>query len=115
MEVAIKMALRLFDVRSGGKAYGSGEGESGSGSGSGDSKVDVIVLTQRDCYHGDTLGTMDTAESGPFNQSQHPWYRPRTIAIPFPTAAYRRGRLVIDAGEFAVGCDKVRQLSLVLL
>lgn len=55
-------------------------------------------------YEGDTLGTMDTAEAGPFNQSQHPWYRPRTLALPLPLVAYRNGRLTIDASEMAANC-----------
>jgi hypothetical protein len=47
---------------------------------------------------------MDTAEKGPFNQSQHPWYRPRTLALPLPLIAYRNGRLTIDASEMASNC-----------
>jgi hypothetical protein len=55
-------------------------------------------------HEGDTLGTMDTAEKGPFNQSQHPWYRPRTLALPLPLIAYRNGRLTIEASEMASNC-----------
>ena len=47
---------------------------------------------------------MDTAEEGPFNQSQHPWYRPRTIALPLPLLAYRGGKLTIDATELSGNC-----------
>ena len=54
---------------------------------------------------GDTLGTMDTAEAGPFNESQHPWYRPRTVALPLPTVAYRNGKLSIDIAEMSSSCN----------
>ena len=47
---------------------------------------------------------MDTAEAGPFNQSQHPWYKPRTIALPLPMIAYRNGKLSVDACEMAPSC-----------
>lgn len=56
-------------------------------------------------YLGDTLGTMDTAEEGPFNQSQHPWYRPRTVALPLPLVAYRGGELTIDASAMRSTCN----------
>lgn len=48
---------------------------------------------------------MDTAESGPFNQSQHPWYRPRTVALPLPTVAYRNGKLTVDITEMSSSCN----------
>jgi adenosylmethionine-8-amino-7-oxononanoate aminotransferase len=70
MEVAIKMAMRLWDVRKKNKDLQSVIDCEDINV---DDMKNVIVLTQKDCYHGDTLGTMDTAESGPFNQSQHPW------------------------------------------
>ena len=54
---------------------------------------------------------MDTAEEGPFNQSQHPWYRPRTIALPLPLLAYRGGKLTIDATELSGNC-KIGELPL---
>ena len=56
-------------------------------------------------HTGDTLGTMDTAEEGPFNQSQHPWYRPRTVALPLPLVAYREGNLTIDASSMRNTCN----------
>jgi hypothetical protein len=51
MEVAIKMALRLWDVRarSGLVKYQDAVGESDE---IGVHMHDVIVLTQKDCYHG---------------------------------------------------------------
>ena len=48
---------------------------------------------------------MDTAEAGPFNESQHPWYRPRTVALPLPTVAYRNGKLSIDIAEMSSSCN----------
>ena len=47
---------------------------------------------------------MDTAEAGPFNQSQHPWFRPRTRALSLPLIAYRNGKLTIDASDLAATC-----------
>ena len=79
MEIAIKMALRLHYVRS-----GVARGE-------------LVVLTQADCYHGDTLGAMAASEPSVFNRGQHPWYSPKTVSLPVPTVGYCRGALAIDA------------------
>jgi hypothetical protein len=51
MEVAIKMALRLWDVR---VRTGKIENQAAIGDSeeAGDHMTNVIVLTQRDCYHG---------------------------------------------------------------
>ena len=51
MEVAIKMALRLWDVRvrTGKIAKQAAIGDSEE---AGDHMKTVIVLTQKDCYHG---------------------------------------------------------------
>ena len=54
---------------------------------------------------------MDTAEAGPFNQSQHPWYKPRTVALPLPMIAYRNGKLSIDASEMASSCCVGKSLT----
>ena len=137
MEVAIKMAMRLWDTRAKRgliKSYQSSSDSDDSEDLVEDNMKKLVVLTQRDCYHGeisdiraldslllmdvhsclhflllvtpsgDTLGTMDTAEAGPFNQSQHPWYRPRTVALSLPVVAYRNGRLSIDASEMGTSC-----------
>lgn len=51
MEVAIKMALRLWDVRvRTGKI--KNQAAIGDSEEAGDHMKNVIVLTQRDCYHG---------------------------------------------------------------
>jgi hypothetical protein len=51
MEVAIKMALRLWDVRiRTGKI--KNQAAIGDSEDAGDHMRNVIVLTQRDCYHG---------------------------------------------------------------
>lgn len=134
------MALRLWDIRTKKGLIRSSKTVSDSSDKDDldeEHMKNVIVLTQKDCYHGkkrlrmvkitqhnvkhagiiklckvkrcyclgDTLGTMDTAEKGPFNQSQHPWYRPRTVALPLPMVAYRNGRLSIDASEMAAFCS----------
>eukprot|EP00952_Eustigmatos_sp_NYUAD-ZCMA_P000784 3278-Eustigmatos_ZCMA.PRE.1 len=64
MEIALKMAL---------KASGRAAG--------GDDDVQLAVVTQRDCYHGDTLGCMDVAAPTVFNMGQHPWYAPRALSL----------------------------------
>jgi dethiobiotin synthetase/adenosylmethionine--8-amino-7-oxononanoate aminotransferase len=98
MEVAIKMAMRLWEVRKPVQDLSNEEASQGR-------MRNIFVLTQRDCYHGDTLGTMDTAESGPFNRSQHPWYRPRSVALPVPLVAYQNGRLNVNASAMSAGCN----------
>ena len=67
-------------------------------------KFSTVTYLTYNISSGDTLGTMDTAEAGPFNQSQHPWFRPRTRALPLPLIAYRNGRLTIDASDLAAAC-----------
>lgn len=75
MEIAIKMALRLNQARHGVKF----------------DTENLVVLAQNDCYHGDTLGTMDTSNPSVFNQNQHPWYRPKGLSIEVPFVSYRKG------------------------
>ena len=86
MEIAIKMALRLNKARNG------------------PSKDDenLVVLSQNDCYHGDTLGTMDTSNPSVFNQDQHPWYRPKGLSLEVPFVAYRKGILSIDTSRLTL-------------
>ncbi|RHY20963.1 hypothetical protein DYB25_010118 [Aphanomyces astaci] len=52
-----------------------------------DSNKQLVVLAQTNCYHGDTLGTMHVAEPSVFNQSQHPWYKPKAIFAAPPTVS----------------------------
>jgi bifunctional dethiobiotin synthetase / adenosylmethionine---8-amino-7-oxononanoate aminotransferase len=84
MEIAVKMALK--------RAAGATEGQ-GQGQGQGQR---VAVVTQQDCYHGDTLGCMDTAAPTVFNTGQHPWYRPRTLSLAVPTIGWVQGQLVVE-------------------
>ena len=62
MEVAIKMALRLWDTRyKKGLIKGSlGSPNTGDTEDKGDlaeaEMRDIVVLTQKDCYHGEDLG-----------------------------------------------------------
>eukprot|EP01084_Bolivina_argentea_P207611 354192_1 len=87
MEVALKMAYRLFSVRHKDcEKLLQSEGHK-----------KMAVVTQADCYHGDTLGVMDMAPPSIFNQSQHPWYEPRSLALQVPRAAWKGGRFVVSA------------------
>lgn len=55
----------------------------------------VCVVSQAECYHGDTLGCMDASAPTVFNSGQHPWYTPRTLSLQPPTVAWVEGRLQI--------------------
>lgn len=83
MEIAVKMALKK-----------AAEGDRHSGSSS--SSTAVAVITQQDCYHGDTLGCMDAAAPTVFNTGQHPWYVPRTLSLTVPTIGWVQGQLVVE-------------------
>lgn len=85
MEIAIKMALRLSETRKGIKSDAN------------PCVSKVMVLSQQDCYHGDTLGAMNTSEASLYNIGQHPWYKPLTLSMPLPLVAYRQGILAVDA------------------
>lgn len=63
------------------------------------SLAQVAVVTQRECYHGDTLGCMDASAPTVFNTGQHPWYTPRTLALDVPTVAWTDGTLRIQVGH----------------
>jgi len=84
MEIAVKMALK--------KASSSASEEGGEG----EEGIQVAVVTQRDCYHGDTLGCMDAAAPTVFNTGQHPWYQPRTLSLAVPTIGYVQGQLQVE-------------------
>ena len=82
MEVAVKMALRLFEHRRGKLNDPLG--------------ADVVILSQANCYHGDTLGTMHLTTPNFYNKSQHPWYADKSIEISIPRVHYVRGELEVD-------------------
>ncbi|KAH8094455.1 onanonoxo-7-onima-8-eninoihtemlysoneda [Cristinia sonorae] len=80
MEVAIKMALRAFAVRSsGGLETRTKHRELG-------------VLGLKGSYHGDTIGAMDACEEGVYTSEWHEakgfWFEPPIVSI-------RKGRTVI--------------------
>ncbi len=83
MEIAVKMALKQAL-----SAGGQGAGE--------EAKVQLAVVTQQDCYHGDTLGCMDAAAPTVFNTGQHPWYEPRTLSLAVPTLGWVQGQLQVE-------------------
>ena len=82
MEVAIKMAMKLYQNR-------VGLVESAS-------DYDWAICAQEGCYHGDTLGVMDVAEPSIFNEGQHPWYEPKGLFLKTPTLGYKDGKLSIS-------------------
>lgn len=63
VEVAIKMAFRKYLV------------DHDLPIDSNPSTMQLVILAQQNCYHGDTLGTMHVAEPSTFNSKQHAWYR----------------------------------------
>jgi bifunctional dethiobiotin synthetase / adenosylmethionine---8-amino-7-oxononanoate aminotransferase len=82
MEVALKMALRHYTSR-----YGVPEAVS--------SRADIGVLGLKGSYHGDTIGAMDAAEGGHYNNSVE-WYRGRGFWLDPPKVRYRNGTAVVQ-------------------
>ena len=80
-EVALKMALRAARIR-----YGWSAAE----------RVDILGL--RGCYHGDTIGTMDCAEPGPYNEKVE-WYEGRGAWFDYPTIRCSEGKWLVDVPE----------------
>ncbi|KAB5578132.1 hypothetical protein GE09DRAFT_541399 [Coniochaeta sp. 2T2.1] len=77
-EVAVKMALRAARLR-----YGWGKDEG------------LGVLGLRGSYHGDTMGAMDCAEPGTFNEKVE-WYRGRGWWFEYPTVLCKKGKWVVE-------------------
>jgi adenosylmethionine-8-amino-7-oxononanoate aminotransferase len=69
--------------------------------------VEIVVLSQSDCYHGDTLGTMTLTSPSFYNQSQHPWYESRCIEIFVPRVLFKNGVLRIDTTSLNINDDEV--------
>lgn len=85
-EVAVKMALRASRTR-----YAWRDGK------------DVGVLGLRGGYHGDTMGAMDCAEPGVFNEKVE-WYRGRGAWLGFPVVRCKGGVwYVVNTEEGEVG------------
>ncbi|KAK2068054.1 hypothetical protein P8C59_002726 [Phyllachora maydis] len=84
VEVALKMALRATRLRCG------------------DAGGELGVLALRGGYHGDTLGAMDCAEPGAFNEKVE-WYRGRGVWLDYPTVRCAQGRWTVtvppDVGD----------------
>ena len=100
MEIAIKMAFRLYETRQ--KKNNHIVNTTSTATNDSNILVDCekIVIAQKDSYHGDTLGTMQTAEPNIYNNNQHNWYKPLNISIPVPLVSYRHGLLHIDVTSF---------------
>ncbi|PCH42653.1 PLP-dependent transferase [Wolfiporia cocos MD-104 SS10] len=101
MEVALKMALRVFSTRQG-------------------CDVDVKeqkkwgILGLKGSYHGDTIGAMDACEEGVYTCE---WHEAKGIWLDPPTVANRKGSFIISLppaiAELAgAGSDTVRVSSL---
>jgi dethiobiotin synthetase/adenosylmethionine--8-amino-7-oxononanoate aminotransferase len=103
MEIAVKMALKKTSTTLSSSVH---EEEKG-----GEGKVEVAVVTQRDCYHGDTLGCMDAAAPTVFNTGQHPWYQPRTLSLAVPTLGYVQGQLQVEVPREIVAASSLSSSS----
>jgi len=72
MEVALKMALRAFNVRQGDHLKN-------------EEKKDLGILGLKGSYHGDTIGAMDACEEGVYTCEWHNakgyWFDPPTVGI----------------------------------
>ncbi|KAB5584964.1 pyridoxal phosphate-dependent transferase [Coniochaeta sp. 2T2.1] len=88
-EVAVKMALRAARLRYG---WEKDEGQLG-------------VLGLRGSYHGDTMGAMDCAEPGTFNEKVE-WYRGRGFWLEYPTVLCKKGKWVVEFPN-AIGEGKI--------
>lgn len=80
-EVALKMGLRAARVRYG---WAAGEG--------------IGVLGLRGGYHGDTIGAMDCAEPGTFNEKVE-WYEGKGFWFDYPTVRCAGGRWAVCVPE----------------
>ncbi|KAK0630471.1 pyridoxal phosphate-dependent transferase [Bombardia bombarda] len=76
-EVALKMALRAARVRYGWTTK--------------DGNVKLGVLGLKGSYHGDTIGAMDSAEPGTFNEKVE-WYEGRGFWFDYPTVLCSEGK-----------------------
>jgi len=79
IEIAIKMALRLYATRHGNS-----------------SKQPPQVLSFYGSYHGDTLGAMDCCPKGDFNELQSPWFEPKGVFIEAPRIGMQNKRWILD-------------------
>jgi len=88
MEIAIKMGMKKFcsdrgiDIMNVGKP--------------GSTVRSLSVCAQKYCYHGDTLGAMNVAESNVFNQGQHPWFQSKGLFLNFPRVSFMSGELQVS-------------------
>lgn len=84
MEVALKMALRAFSVRSEGGLSSEKDRLK---------RRDLGILGIKGSYHGDTIGAMDACEEGVYTCEWHEakgyWFDPPTVSI-------RKGQIVIS-------------------
>ncbi|KAG6025511.1 hypothetical protein E4U41_001502, partial [Claviceps citrina] len=76
-EVAVKMGLRAARLR-----YGW------------DARQELHILGLRGAYHGDTIGAMDCADPGVYNEKME-WYEGRGHWLEYPTVLCRDGRWTV--------------------
>ncbi|KDQ59029.1 hypothetical protein JAAARDRAFT_127738 [Jaapia argillacea MUCL 33604] len=101
MEVAIKMALRAYSVRNGGRLDSA-------------MRKNLGILGLKGSYHGDTIGAMDACEEGVYTCEWHDakgyWFDPPSIGI-------RNGEVHITlpsavAAETTSGSEDIQAQSL---
>ncbi|EME28238.1 adenosylmethionine-8-amino-7-oxononanoate aminotransferase [Galdieria sulphuraria] len=80
IEIAIKMALRLYSTRHGKSQQ----------------QQQLEVLSFFGSYHGDTLGAMDCCPKGDYNELQSPWFQPKGVFIEPPRIGMQNGRWILD-------------------
>ena len=81
VEVALKMALWASAKR-----YGWSKAD------------DIRVLALKDCYHGDTIGAMDTAEDCVFNHTTL-WNSPKAVALDWPQVVFSKGFWLVKTAD----------------
>ena len=81
IESAVKMGLRAARLR-----YGWGPGDG------------LGILGLRGGYHGDTMGAMDCAEPGPYNEKIE-WYEGKGYWFDYPTVLCKDGKWSVTVNE----------------
>merc|ERR1711862_181102 len=80
IEVAIKMALKLYQTRFPSKS----------------NNKNLTCIAHEDCYHGDTLGAMNIALPSIFNKGQQPWFQSKGCFLNSPTISFINNKLTIS-------------------
>ena len=104
MEVAVKMAMRVWYVREGLVVPGD---IANSNPNPEVLLPQVRVLALDGSYHGDTLGTMDMQAPSVFTgPMQTPWYKPRGLFLNPPTLQMRKGKWEVEQPDKGMCLEK---------